>query len=170
MLPIRRMLVPTDFSTESNIAVDYAIDVASRYGGAIHVLHVLDDMSFASAYPDGFYVELPGVRERLIEEAERRLAEVTAKCATARVATTSQVRVGRPAAAIVEQATNRGTDLIVMGTHGRSGFAHLVLGSVAERVLRTAPCPVLVVRNTARVADIMAAEAATGREVSQAPA
>jgi hypothetical protein len=70
---------------------------------------------------------------------------------------------------IAEQATTRGTDLIVMGTHGRSGLAHPALGSVAEQVLRTAPCPVLVVRDTARVADMLSADAASNDQASPRP-
>jgi universal stress protein A len=72
------------------------------------------------------------------------------------VSASSHVLTGQAARAIAERAINSGADLIVMGTHGRSGVAHLVLGSVAERVLRIAPCPVLVVRDTRRVADILA--------------
>ena len=83
------------------------------------------------------------------------------RCAALPVPATIEVAVGRPARVIIETATNRGTDLIVMGTHGRSGVAHLVLGSVAERVVRTAPCAVLTVRDTSRIADAIATESLT---------
>jgi nucleotide-binding universal stress UspA family protein len=164
------MLVPTDFSPASDIAFTYAVDMAVRQGCSIHLLHIIDDASFATAYPDGFYVELPGLRAQLIGEATGRLEEKAAKCMAAGVTATTEVAVGRPARAIVEEATSRGTDLIVMGTHGRSGFAHLVLGSVAERVVRTAPCPVLTVRDTSRIADVIAAEAVARRQAEQQPA
>jgi nucleotide-binding universal stress UspA family protein len=161
MSPIKRMLVPTDFSPASDLAFAYAIDMAVRQGADMRLLHVIDDASFATAYPDGFYVEMPGLRTQLIEEATGRLQAMAAKCQAAGVSTAIEVAVGRPARIIGETALNRGTDLIVMGTHGRSGFAHLVLGSVAERLVRTAPCPVLTVRDTARVADAIARRAVT---------
>jgi nucleotide-binding universal stress UspA family protein len=91
---------------------------------------------------------------------------MVAACAAAGVASTSQTVVGRPARLIAEVAKARATDLIVMGTHGRSGFAHMVLGSVAERVVRIAPCPVLTVRDSLHTADVVA-EAATRAHSSQ---
>jgi nucleotide-binding universal stress UspA family protein len=153
---IKRMLVPTDFSPTSDMAFNYAVDLAAREGSSLQALHVIDDGSLATAYPDGFYVELPGLRAQLTEEAERRLDEMVARCTARGVTATKAVKVGRPAPLIVDTATTCGTDLIVMATHGRTGFAHLMLGSVAERVLRVAPCPVLTVRDTARVSDALA--------------
>lgn len=165
MSEIKRMLVPTDFSPASEIAFTYAIDMAVRQDATIHLLHVIDDASFATAYPDGFYVELPGLRAQLTDEAMRRLEEMAARSAAANVTATLEVAVGRPSRVLIERAKERGTDLIVMGTHGRSGFAHLVLGSVAERVVRTAPCAVLTVRDTSRIADAIAADALARRRM-----
>ena len=159
MSAIKRMLVPTDFSPASDIAFTYALDMAGRQGCGIHLLNVMDDASYAAAYPDGFYSELPAVREEVIEEANSRLNAMAERCKAAGIAATMEVAIGRPARVIVETASARGTDLVVMGTHGRSGVAHLLLGSVAERVVRTAPCAVLTVRDTSRIADILAAEA-----------
>lgn len=167
MSEIRRMLVPTDFSPASDIAFDYAIDMAARQRASVHLLHVIDDASFATAYPDGFYIELPGLRVQLTEEAAKRLEEMAARAAAAEVPATIEVAVGRPARIVIQVAKDRGIDLIVMGTHGRSGFAHLVLGSVAERVVRTAPCAVLTVRDTSRIADAIAAEAVARRQASK---
>jgi nucleotide-binding universal stress UspA family protein len=127
------------------------------------LLHVIDDASFATAYPDGFYVELPGLREQLFDEATRRLEEMARRSAAAGIPATLEVAVGRPAPVMNEIAKARGTDLIVMGTHGRSGVAHLLIGSVAERVVRTAPCAVLTVRETCRTADVIADEAVARR-------
>ena len=164
MSEIKRMLVPTDFSPASDIAFNYAIDMAARQGATIHLLHVIDDASFATAYPDGFYVELPGLRAQLTEDATRRLQEMATRCASGDVMATIEVAVGRPARVVTDIAKAQGTNLIVMGTHGRSGFAHLVLGSVAERVVRTAPCAVLTVRDTSPLADAIAAEAVARRQ------
>ena len=164
MSRITRLLVPTDFSPTSDIAFNYALDLAAREGASIRLLHVIEDASFAAAYPDGLFVELPGLRERLIDEARKRLDEAVAACAAVQVTATTQVLVGPPALSITGEANTSGTDLIVMGTHGRTGLAHLMVGSVAERVLRTAQCPVLTVRDSSRAADIIAAEAVSRRQ------
>lgn len=149
MPDIRRILVPTDFSETSEAALAYALDLAKRLGSSIHVLHVIDDVSFTAVYPDAISVELAAVRAQLTDEARRRLDALVDRCTARGVPATSEVTVGRPARAISETAAAQGSDLIVMATHGRSGLAHLMLGSVAERVLRTAPCAVLTVRDGA---------------------
>jgi nucleotide-binding universal stress UspA family protein len=158
MPSIKSILVPTDFSPASDIAFRYGLDMAVTQGSAIHLIHALDDVSFATAYPDGLYVELPGLREQLVADATKRLQSMVAEGAAAGIAATAQTVVGRPARMIVEVAKARASDLIVMGTHGRGGFAHMVLGSVAERVVRTAPCAVLTVRDSSHTADVVAEE------------
>jgi hypothetical protein len=87
-------------------------------------------------------------------------------CIAARVTTTTHAQVGQPSRTIVDVAKSRGTDPIVMGTHGRSGFAHFVLGSVAARVVRTAPCAVLTVREASRVAG---SRAVSSRRAARSP-
>ena len=168
MPPIKSILVPTDFSPASDIAFRYALDMAVTQGRAIHLIHALDDTSFATAYPDGIYAELPGLREQVMAEANRRLQPMVAECAAAGVPATAQTAVGRPARLIANVAKARATDLIVMGTHGRGGFAHMVLGSVAERVVRTAPCAVLTVRDSSHTADVVAEEATRAHVVQSA--
>jgi nucleotide-binding universal stress UspA family protein len=158
MSGIQRILVPIDFSPASDIALQYAIDMAKDLRSQIHLLHVIDGASFAAAYPDGVYIEIPGLRERLMDEATAELRKSVTRCQAAGVMTTQEVVDGSPARVIAHTATSRGTDLIVMGTHGRGAFAHLVLGSVAERVVRIAPCAVLTVRDTSRIADVLAEE------------
>jgi universal stress protein A len=165
MTRMMHLLVPTDFSATSEIALHYALDIAPP-GAAIHVLHVIHDASLMAAYPDGFYVEPPGQRERLIEEATARLTEIARTAARPNL--TTEVVVGWPVGAIVQDAKLRDADLIVMGTHGRTGLAHALLGSVAERVLRTAPCPVLTVRDTSPAADALAEEAVAKRQAAHA--
>jgi nucleotide-binding universal stress UspA family protein len=156
---IQRILVPTDFSPASDLALQYAIDMAARLGSQIHVLHVVDDAGLAIAYPDGMYVPaMPELRERVMEEAADLMAPSVERCIAAGMMTTHEVLVGAPARVIAQTATSRGSDLIVMGTHGRGAFAHLLIGSVAERVVRIAPCAVLTVRDSSRIADVLAAE------------
>ena len=163
MSEIKSILVPTDFSPGADIAMDYAIDMAAREKATIHFLHVIDGDSFVAAYPDGMLIELPGVREQLSDNANRRLDDYIEKCRAAGVTASKRVVCGRAAPLIVQEASSRYSDLIVMGTHGRSGFSHFLLGSVAERVLRLAQCPVLTIRETSRVADAIAADAAERR-------
>jgi len=141
---ITRILVPTDFSLPSEGALAYAKTLAERFGASIHLLHVLEDPYSTSAYATEVYGYLPpGLKESWQKNAEERLAKLVP---AAGIGNTATVIFGAPAKAIVEHADNNGIDLIVMGTHGRSGVAHLLLGSVAERLIRTARCPVLTVR------------------------
>jgi nucleotide-binding universal stress UspA family protein len=145
MVPnFRKLLVPTDFSPTSTRAVDYARALAGRLGARVHLLHVIEDPFITGTWSEMYAVGFPEIREQLTRDAELRLAAL--RTTFAGVPTTSEVRLGSPAATIAE-AAHQGADMIVMGTHGRSGFAHLMLGSVAERVLRLAPCPVLTIRD-----------------------
>src|SRR5262245_48063345 len=156
---IQRILVPTDFSPASEIALQYAIDMARCWGAETHLVHVVDDLSFAPARPGGGYVSaVPELRQALVGDACDQLSKATERCLAAGVRVSSEVVVGAPARVIVETAASRRTDLIVMGTHGRGALEHLLLGSVAERVVRTAPCAVLTVRDRSRFADVLAAE------------
>jgi nucleotide-binding universal stress UspA family protein len=164
MSQLKRILVPIDFSPASDIAFTYALDLAAHDGAAIRLLHVLDAAGFAAAYPDGLYIEMPALREESIRQAKVRLDDVAKRCTAARVISTTEVLVGAPAGAITAEANTCGCDLIVMGTHGRGPLAHLVLGSVAEKVVRTAPCPVVTLRDTSRIGDLMAEEAVSQRQ------
>ena len=142
-----RILVPTDFSPPSKAALDYAKAVATRFGASLHLLHVADDPYRAALAAEVFVPEVEGLRDEIVASAVGRLKDqLTAAETTALHATTAAI-IGTPAWAIVEYAAANDIDLIVMGTHGRGGMAHLLMGSVAERVLRTAPCPVLTVRH-----------------------
>jgi nucleotide-binding universal stress UspA family protein len=154
---IARILVPTDFSPASDLALQYAIDLADRLRCRIDLLHVVDDVTIPTLYP-GSDVEVPALREQVMSEASAQLTKVLDRCVAAGVMTTAHVQFGTPARVIADTAENRGTDLIVMGTHGRGAIAHLLVGSVAERVVRIAPCAVLTVRDTARIADVLADE------------
>ena len=169
MSQLKTILVPTDFSPASNIAFDYALDLAAGQGSSVHLLHVLDDGMFVTAYPDGAYTESPGLRAQLVADATRRLSALAEQCRIAQVTATVEVAIGRPSPVIAARAAARNSDLIVMGTHGRSGFAHLLLGSVAERLVRTAPCAVLTVRDTSRTADRVAADAVARRQGQDIP-
>jgi nucleotide-binding universal stress UspA family protein len=150
MRAIGRILVATDFSGASQTAVRYGRELARQFGAQLTVLHVVAD---PAAMFGGTEMPIPGLDE-LREEAVAAVTgclEATLTRADRRDgATTALVLSARPAHAIVEYATEHGMDLIVTGTHGRTGLAHFFVGSVAEEVVRSAGCPVMTVRQTAR--------------------
>jgi len=147
---ISRILVPVDFSPHSELALRYATTLASRLGASVQLLHVVDDPMATGPWSSEVAIpDLSELLKNLIADAERRLEQSRAAVGHLRVPMATTVRTGYSAQTITEHATAGGIDLIVMGTHGRSGLAHLFMGSVAESVVRHAPCPVLTLRNTA---------------------
>jgi universal stress protein A len=147
-----RILVPTDFSAASNAALALAKRIAATSGASLHLLHVLEDPFAAAAYAAEVYAPPPaGLRESWLERAKALLDAELTPDERANFRSTQLVVFGTPARNIVDDAAANGIDLIVMGTHGRGGVQHLLMGSVAERVVRTAPCPVLTVRDTGKV-------------------
>jgi nucleotide-binding universal stress UspA family protein len=146
MIEIRRILCPIDFSDDSRHALAHATAVASWYGAAITLLHVSHPEAFTN--PPLLFDELPrgpGVIETLVRAAEEELPKWSQSVTAAGVGVETLVECGYPVRHILERAASLPADLIVMGTHGRSGFERLVLGSVTEKVLRRAPCPVMAV-------------------------
>jgi nucleotide-binding universal stress UspA family protein len=142
--PFKKILVPLDFSTCSAEAIKAAGDVAGRYGAEVCLLHVYEPINYAAPSNYPFYV--PGQLENILAECEKRLGDSKQEAQAAGIANSqSQLRQGVPATEIVEFAKKNGFDLIVMGTHGRTGFQHALIGSVAEKVIRRAPCAVLTV-------------------------
>lgn len=141
---IKRILVPLDFSTSSRRALDYAVGVAQKFDASLHLVHVCEVPSMMTASMDAYAIAYTDWNQRLGEEAERELAKIAALRQGLRV--TTEVLFGSPAPAIVEAADTNDADLIVMGTHGHGAVMHLMMGNVAERVVRTASCPVLTVR------------------------
>ena len=142
MIALKRILVPHDFSDTSAAAVRYALALAQNFGAKVHLLHVSDKARFemATEFPLGLDGTLEdAVRERLLKILTPR-EQIDFK-------PSFEFRSGAPAVEIARYAKEANIDLIVMGTHGRGFVAHAVLGSVAEKVVRTAPCPVLTVRN-----------------------
>ncbi len=140
----KKILVPLDFSPGSERALEFAIDVAKRDKALLLLVHVFHIPVYP--LPEG-YVMFPATQlSEMSTEFERLLgtAEKRARAAGASAVETSLV-TGVVDAEIVQIAKDKHCDLIVMGTHGRSGFSHFLLGSVAEKVLRKAPCPVLTV-------------------------
>ena len=144
MIVLKRILVATDFSEPSMKALAYGRDLARAYDAMLHILHVTGD-ALAQGAELGFVVaDLQGSVDRAARAELDKLVSAAEAQALRIVRTIKSSR--NPAAAIVDFARDEGMDLIVVGTHGRGAVAHLFMGSVAERVVRTAPCPVLAVR------------------------
>jgi nucleotide-binding universal stress UspA family protein len=142
--PIRRILLAVDFSADSARAVEVAADLARRLGAHVDVVHALELPRDHFANAAAFGIEL---EERIRASVALALDDVGQQLEKKAVTVTLLTRPGRPSAVIAEVAEEIGCQLIVMGTRGRSGLSHVLLGSVAERTLRMAPCAVLVVRS-----------------------
>jgi nucleotide-binding universal stress UspA family protein len=145
MKPFKKILVPVDFSSCSAEAVRTAADVSTRYGAEVCLVHVYEPIQYALPGNSPFY--MPGQFESILAECEKRLADAKKEAEAAGIARAqTQQLQGIPATEITEFAKKHDFDLIVMGTHGRTGLQHALIGSVAEKVVRRAPCAVLTVR------------------------
>jgi nucleotide-binding universal stress UspA family protein len=149
-IAIRSILAPTDFSKSAESALRYACSLAARLDATLHLLHVLSDAvipvgpdpSLIAAVPPEYYSET---------EAQSRaaLAAAIQPSWPQPPETRVEVRWGAAVDAVTSYASEHAIDLIVIATHGRTGLSHVLLGSVAEQIVRTAPCPVLTIRRPA---------------------
>jgi len=145
MMEIHKILAPVDFSEHSERALDQAIGLAKRFGAELHLLHCYQVYPVGAVAPDD--VTPPQSLERTMEEAARGLlSEWTRRAAEQGVKVWHHLGGSPPSGEIAAIAERLGADLIVMGTRGLSGFKHVLLGSVAERTIWIAPCPVLTVK------------------------
>src|SRR3569623_1422331 len=141
---IKLILAPTDFSTASERALDVAIDFARLTGAAIEVLHVnLEAMCVLP--PPGDVLASPVDMTEVLANSSMQLDAAVSRVRSAGDQCTGVSETGRTDAEIVDYARKRGAGLIVVGSRGRHGIGHVLLGSVAEKVVRHAPCPILVV-------------------------
>jgi nucleotide-binding universal stress UspA family protein len=147
MIDLRRILVPTDFSKSSANALTYGAEFAAKFEAEIHLLHVVQDL--ALFIPEAVMVAPPMMPpvEQFVSAARIALDRSVQELARTDVRIVPEVAEGTPFEEIVRFAREQNIDLIVMGTHGHTGLAHLFLGSVADKVVRRAPCPVLTVRH-----------------------
>jgi len=146
-MQIRRILVPTDFSDASDTALAHARELAATLGASVRIVHVFDDPYVTlTMAADGQMFLPPDLRASLMQDADARLRQRLQAAARGGPREETALLTGPVAATLVEDAEAHAIDLILMATHGRGGMAHLLLGSVAERVVRTAPCPVMTVR------------------------
>ncbi len=146
MLPVRRILFPTDFSEHAEYAWSYALTFAQEFGAEVHLLHVVaSPPRLTEAYAVSF--DPQRMVQELIAEASGSLDHQVEAAKTRGLIFHREVRVGLDFQEIIDYASRHDIDLIVMATHGRTGLAHVLLGSVAEKVVRKAPCPVLTVKH-----------------------
>src|SRR5690349_22845679 len=147
MITLKNILVATDFGEIADAALLYGRSLANKFGATVHVLNVADSL-FTKAFGPESAAFLPTLQIDIENAAKTRLAELVVDTDRSGPPTKPVVLTSSaPAIAIVDYAKNNEIDLIVMGTHGYKGVTHAVMGSVAERVVRMAPCPVLTVHH-----------------------
>jgi universal stress protein A len=144
-MEMRHLLVPTDFSEGSKQALEYALGLARTCGTKLTLLHVVELPSYVTDGHTPVHL-FTALRDDMQGSAQRELARLLPEDSGTPIEIVRQVVVGVPHQKILETAAAEQVDWIVMATHGRTGLSHMVMGSVAERVVRTAPCPVLTLR------------------------
>lgn len=139
----KKILVATDGSKQTKAAIEKAIEIARFHGSKLYALYVIDTRALATAdgmpAPENVYMILEQEGKRAVDQVRQMAGGVEVE---------TFVLAGHPASGIVKFAGDNGIDLIVTGTLGKSGIEHILLGSVADKVIRTAHCPVLVVKST----------------------
>jgi len=153
MIALKHVLVPTDFGAQADEALRYGREIARAFHASLHLIHVVDDLAarlgVGASFPE-FLANLATTQREVEAEGRRRLdALLSEEDRTLLQATGATVTSTDPARAILAYADEIGADLIVAGTHGRSAPARFMLGSVADRLVRLAKCPVLTMRTSA---------------------
>jgi len=151
MIAMKKILVATDFGEASDSALVYGREFAQRFGATLHVLHVAENVYISAFGAETYASFAPELQRDLENAAHKRLAEAVMDSDGSGPPTVPVVMTSSsPAFAIIDYAREHRIDLIIMGTHGRGALGHLLMGSVAERVVRLGPCPVLTIRQPER--------------------
>lgn len=147
-IELKRICVATDFSKPAERAFDYGVSFARQFNAELHVLHVVEDI--IPTVPEPGLAMLPSqeIMEGLRKASQDGMKKLCETRPTSGVTIRQIIREGAPYREIAAYAKDESIDMIIVGTHGRAGLTHLLLGSVAERVVRSAPCPVLTVHAT----------------------
>jgi len=150
---IQRIMIPVDYSENSKAALNYGADLAVSFGASLDIIHVWDRPTYLT---DAVMVSRPGeahkpIGELIRENAQHDMNEFLAQVnLPSGVPVSSRLLAGEPASALLAEMKKGEHDLVVLSTHGRTGLAHLLLGSIAEKLVRLSPIPVLTVPNPAR--------------------
>ncbi len=145
-IEIKKILCPVDFSECSGHAMRYAIAFAESYSSRLSLLHVVE-MPFLPSYSTAGIPEIHFPVDELKRQSRERMDKLVEGYRSERYEISGDVVVGAPFLEVVRKAKEGDFDLIVIGTHGRSGLKHMLIGSVAEKIVRKAPCPVLSVKH-----------------------
>ena len=145
----QKILVPLDFSEFTDEIVNVAVQLAHKFGSTLHLLHVIPNMDYFTPYESFLSAEsLVRIQRDIEKEVGKDMDAIATKIAE--IPTKKAVHTGVAFVEIVDYVRAEKIDLVVMGTHGRGGLEHILLGSVAEKVVRRAPCPVLTIRPASR--------------------
>lgn len=150
MISLKTVLVPVDFSDTSDVALRYGKALATAFGASLQVIHIVQEPYAQPWAVEAYGFSLATLQEDWMKEAAAKLDEAITQEERVTLKATTATLLGHPVAEILRHAGEQNVDLIVMGTHGRGAIGHMVMGSVAERVVRRAPCPVLTVREKER--------------------
>ena len=150
MIKLKKILFPTDFSESSEEATQYAVSFARDYKAKLYALHVINEKIFTEGLTLPRVVSVEDMEKEMTSEAKKRLQTLIPEEEAVGLEWEGVIRQGAPFLEIIRFAKENDIDLIVIGTHGRSGFEHIIFGSTAEKVVRKAPCPVLSVRPSQR--------------------
>jgi len=150
-MKIKRILVPVDFSAHSLQALDYAVELSKPFKASLMLIHVIEPIYYTVPdFAGGAAGALAGVLDEQRRAAKEQLLRLEQRYAQRRVRLRALLQTGMAYQAIADTAKQLRVDLIVMATHGRTGLTHLLMGSVAERVVRAASCPVLTLRSSSK--------------------
>ncbi len=147
----RCILAPTDFSESATVAVRAAAGLARQYKARLHLLHIVAAQAYYAEMPEMMLPPMEGFSQQLLEAGREKIAELAAELGKGiAIETHVEESPARPADTIADMAASVGADLIVIGSHGRTGLMHILLGSTAERVVRESKCDVLVIKPDGR--------------------
>jgi nucleotide-binding universal stress UspA family protein len=154
-MKLTRILAPTDFSKHSGFAMEWAAYMAQCMKADLVLLHVISEEEgkiMEEVIGEGAVVQIPkGIRQNVVEERQKKMKEqyemVVSREIKAALKVEQMIRIGVPFLEVVRTAKERDVDLIVLGTHGRTGLSHVLIGSVAEKVVHHAHCPVLTIKH-----------------------
>ena len=150
MIDLKKVLVPVDFSDSSDVALRYGRALASAFGASLHIIHVVQEPYAQPWAVEAYGFSMATLQEDWIKEANAKLEGLLTVTDKSTLKATAITILGHPVSEILRFAADERIDLVVMGTHGRGPLGHMVMGSVADRVVRHAPCPVLTVHESER--------------------